>query len=63
MAAMALGLGVRLGKPGGYALNGEGRAATVQDTGFAIDYASKVLLALVLIALEAIMLIAFRGVA
>ncbi len=63
MAAMALALDVRLGKPGGYVLHGEGHAATVQDTGFAIDYASKVLLALVLIALVAIVLIAFRDVA
>jgi adenosylcobinamide-phosphate synthase len=63
MAAMALALDVRLGKPGGYVLHSEGRAATVQDTGRAIDYASKVLLALVLIAVAAISLIAYRRVA
>ena len=63
MAAMALALDVRLGKPGGYVLHSEGRAATVQDTGRAIDYASKVLLALVLIAVAAIILIAYRRVA
>ena len=59
MAAMALGLGVRLCKPGGYVLHSEGRAATAQDTGRAIDYASKVLQALVFIELVAISMIAF----
>ena len=63
MAAMALALDVRLGKPGGYVLNGEGRAATMQDTGRAIDYASKVLIALVLIAQAAMSLIVFMGLA
>ncbi|MNL59713.1 cobalamin biosynthesis protein [compost metagenome] len=32
MGAMALLLGVRLAKPGVYALNGEGRAVTSADT-------------------------------
>jgi adenosylcobinamide-phosphate synthase len=62
MAAMALGLGVRLGKPGGYVLHDTGRAVTALDTDRAIAYASKSLLALVLIAQAAIISIAFWGV-
>jgi adenosylcobinamide-phosphate synthase len=58
MAAMALALDVRLGKPGGYMLHIDGRAAVLQDTGRAICYASKALLALVYIALAALVLIA-----
>lgn len=61
MAAMALALGVRLGKPLGYVLHREGRAATVQDTERAIDYASKALLALVFVALLALVFIAVMG--
>jgi len=58
MAAMALGLGVRLAKPGGYVLHADGRAALAQDTASAIGYASKALLALVGIAQAALVLIA-----
>lgn len=63
MAAMALALGVRLGKPGGYVLHAAGRAVTALDTGRAIVHASKALLALVVIAQAAIILIAFWGAA
>ena len=54
MAAMALALGVRLQKPGVYALNALGRPVQAPDVPLAIIYASKVLLAGVLIALVAI---------
>ena len=59
MAAMALGLGVCLHKPGVYALNGAGRAPQVADTAGAVRLASIGLLALVSIALAATVLIAF----
>lgn len=59
MAAMALALGISLGKPGVYTLNAAGRAPQAVDTGRAQKYASKVLLALVPLALAAIGLIAF----
>ncbi len=62
MAAMALALGVRLGKPGGYALNGDAPAPRVQDTARAIRLGSNALLALVGIALVAIILIAHGGI-
>jgi adenosylcobinamide-phosphate synthase len=62
MAAMALALGVRLGKPGGYVLNGDAPAPQPQDTVFAISYASKALLALVGAAQVAIILVAMGGV-
>ncbi len=58
MAAMALALDVRLGKPGGYVLHAAGRAASSQDTAAAIAYASKALLALVVITQAALILIA-----
>jgi adenosylcobinamide-phosphate synthase len=48
MAAMALGLGVCLHKPGVYALNPEGRAPRGADTTRALFLSSKVALALVL---------------
>jgi adenosylcobinamide-phosphate synthase len=57
MAAMALALGVRLGKPGGYVLNGEAPAPQAQDTARAIRLASNVLLAPVGIASIAIIFI------
>lgn len=57
MAAMALVLGVRLAKPGGYVLHATGRAATAQDSHRAIVHARNVVLALVLIALIAMVLI------
>jgi len=62
MAAMALGLGVRLGKPGGYVLNGDAPAPVANDTVRAIRYASNAVLAPVGIVFIAIILIVF-GVA
>jgi len=61
MAAMALALNVRLGKPGGYVLHAGARTPLVQDMNRAVIYASKALLALVLIAQAAPVLIAFLG--
>ncbi|MDD2926191.1 adenosylcobinamide-phosphate synthase CbiB [Rhodoferax sp.] len=61
MAAMALALGVRLGKPGGYVLHESGRKPVAADLHLAIVYAKKVLLAQVLIMLIAIVLIAKIG--
>lgn len=58
MGAMALALGVRLSKPGVYALNAEGRAAQAPDSLRAVHLASKTLIALVLLALAALLLIA-----
>jgi len=58
MAAMALGLGLRLGKPGVYALNPTGRTPDQRDTVCALVYAQKTVIALVSIALIAILLIA-----
>ena len=63
MAAMALALGVRLGKPGGYVLNGEAPAPQPQDTARAIRLASNVVLAPVGIAFIAIVLIVIGVVA
>lgn len=57
MAAMALGLGVCLQKPGVYALNVPGRAVQASDVPRAIKYASNVVLALMGIALAAIVFI------
>jgi adenosylcobinamide-phosphate synthase len=61
MAAMALALQVCLHKPGVYALNAAGRAPQPADTQRAMVYASKALLALVLIAQAAIFCIALWG--
>jgi adenosylcobinamide-phosphate synthase len=61
MAAMALALGVGLRKPGVYVLNPQGRAAAAADTSKAIVYASKALVALVLLAQSAIVFIVFVG--
>jgi adenosylcobinamide-phosphate synthase len=58
MAAMALVLDVRLCKPGVYALNAPGRHATAQDALDAQVYASKVTIALVVIAPIALFFIA-----
>lgn len=58
MAAMALALGVRLGKPGVYTLNAAGRLAAPVDTASAQKYGSKSVLALVLFAKVAIFSIA-----
>lgn len=58
MAAMALGLGVRLGKPGVYTLNASARTPLAGDMRRAQNYASKVVLAQAACALAAIILIA-----
>ncbi len=58
MAAMALRLGVVLGKPGVYTLNPGGRAAQAADTAGALYWGSKAVLALVLFALAAIIFVA-----
>ena len=58
MAAMALGLGVRLSKPGAYCLNPAGRAPTAADAQQAQKIVSKVALRFVLIALAALVSIA-----
>ena len=58
MAAMAMALDVRLSKPGVYSLHHTGRAATDADVLQAQKYASKVLLALIPIALVAILFVA-----
>lgn len=54
MAAMALALGVRLGKPGVYTLNAAGRQPVASDVGQAIYFCQKVLLVLVCVALAAV---------
>ena len=59
MAAMALALDISLGKPGVYSLNPEGRAPRAPDTLLAQGFASKVVLALVGIAVIAMVFIAF----
>ena len=58
MAAMALALNIRLGKPGFYTLNAAGRPPLAADTAQAQGYASKVVLVQVLLALIAMFLIA-----
>ena len=59
MAAMALCLGVCLHKPGVYALNALGHRPQAADTHRAISCASKVLIALVLCVLLAMIIIVF----
>ena len=59
MAAMALALNIRLGKPGVYTLNAAGKPPLAADTAQAQKYASKVVLAHVLLTLAAMVLIAF----
>lgn len=54
MAAMALALGVRLGKPGVYTLNAAGRQPVASDVGQAIYFCQQVLLVLVCVALAAV---------
>ena len=56
MAAMALSLGIRLGKPGVYTLNPAGRVPASCDTFRAIIYARNVVLAHVLLAVVAMIL-------
>jgi adenosylcobinamide-phosphate synthase len=58
MAAMALALGVRLGKPGVYTLNPAGRVPLAADTQQAVAYARNTLLALIPCALAALYLVA-----
>ena len=57
MAAMAMALGVTLGKPGVYTLNAAGRAPQAGDVLLAQKYASKVMFALVPFALLAVIFI------
>lgn len=59
MAAMALALNVRLGKPGVYTLNPAGHAPQAAQLSLAIVCASNILLALVSIVLVATLLIVF----
>jgi adenosylcobinamide-phosphate synthase len=54
MGAMALALGVRLGKPGVYVLNAAAQAPVAADTWKALKYAKKLRLSLVFTALLAI---------
>ena len=61
MAAMAMAIGIRLGKPGIYTLNAAGRVPDAADTLKTIKKASNVLLVLVLIAFLAMVTIAFYG--
>ena len=61
MAAMALALGVRLGKPGAYVLHAPGRTPEAADIRRAVNLASKVIMALCLCAFIAIVLIASEG--
>ena len=61
MAAMAIALGIRLGKPGVYTLNAAGRVPEPADTFKTIKKASNALLALVFIACSAMLLVAFCG--
>lgn len=46
MAALAVGLGIRLGKPGVYELNGQGRATQAPDTALALRRCAQVVLML-----------------
>ena len=61
MAAMAMAIGIRLGKPGIYMLNAAGRVPDAADTLETIKKASNVLLVLVLTAFVAMVTIAFYG--
>jgi adenosylcobinamide-phosphate synthase len=63
MAALALVLGVTLRKPLVYGLNPNGREAQSADTGHAVVYAEKTLLALMAVVLLAMVCAAIRGVA
>ncbi|NPC57566.1 adenosylcobinamide-phosphate synthase CbiB [Caenimonas soli] len=58
MAAMALALGVRLRKPGGYSLHGVGAQAQAGDTGRAVELAKRSIALLLLIASVAVFAIA-----
>lgn len=54
MAAMALALGIQLGKPGVYQLHAQGRQATAADTARACILASRVVDAIIVISLSAL---------
>ncbi len=60
MGAMALALGVRLSKPGAYALNPGGRPAGPADTDRALAHASNAVRACMLLGLAALVSIAWR---
>ncbi len=61
MAAMALALQVRLGKPGAYVLNAQGRAPGAADTATALFFASKSVLASAIAGFIAILFIPMWG--
>ena len=61
MAAMAMAIGIRLGKPGVYTLNAAGRVPNADATFQSIKKASNVLIAFVFIACVAMVIIAFYG--
>jgi adenosylcobinamide-phosphate synthase len=61
MAAMALALGISLGKPGVYTLNPQGRAPKAADTALAQGLASKAVFSQTWIALAAVLLIAMAA--
>ncbi|MGQ3227168.1 MAG: cobalamin biosynthesis protein, partial [Hydrogenophaga sp.] len=61
MAAMALALDVRLGKPGVYELHGAGRSPQAADTAHALQLAGRVVVVLACVALVWAML-NLRGV-
>ena len=65
MAAMALRLGIRLGKPGVYTLNAAGRAPVAADTHAAVARGGRAVVLLSLCALPMFLLVAFgaRGLA
>jgi adenosylcobinamide-phosphate synthase len=50
MGALAVGLGIRLGKPGVYELNGQGRAPWAADTALALRRCGQVVAVLALVA-------------
>jgi adenosylcobinamide-phosphate synthase len=59
MGAMALALGVRLGKPGVYVLNAPGQVPQAQQLHRAVNLGSKVVISLVLTALVAMVVMAW----
>ena len=61
MAAMAMAIGIRLGKPGVYTLNAAGRVPDAADTLRTIKKSSNVLIVLVFTGFIAIKVIAFLG--
>lgn len=63
MGAMALALGVRLGKPGVYVLNAQGQVPQAQQLQRAVNFGSKVVLALAALALFAMVVMAWLAYA